>query len=87
MNLTGLKDLFASERGVFAIAMTLCSTVLVYTGHMTTEVWTSFNELLCGLLIGGKTLTTTASILKSAPTAAATDGTAAPAAKPAGTNT
>lgn len=74
--MTGLNDLLASERGVFALALAVGSSIFVYVGKMTIEQWVEFNEWLSTALIGSKTVTTAMEIFsnraKPAPAPAAT---------------
>lgn len=71
MNLGGVKDLLASERGVFAIAVTLFASGLVYVDKMTVAQWIDFTQWIALTLIASKTFTTAAEIFKR-PGAAAT---------------
>jgi len=61
--MTGIKDLFASERGVFAIALLIAATIFVVLGDMTIDQWTSFMQWIGGALILGKTVTTAVEML------------------------
>ena len=51
----GAIDLTRSERGVFAIVILICATVLVVTGKLTGEQWCGLVKVLCVALIVGKT--------------------------------
>jgi threonine/homoserine efflux transporter RhtA len=54
----GFKDLFASERGIFAIILSLSSTVLAILGKLAITEWISFNQWIGTVLILSKTVTT-----------------------------
>jgi hypothetical protein len=64
MNLNGLRDLLASERGIYAVALAVCSAVLVYLDKMAVQQWLDFNLSLAYALIGSKTVTTAVEIAK-----------------------
>jgi len=71
--MNGLKDLLASERGIFAIVLALSSTALAIVGPMTIEQWLDFNKWISAFLIGSKTITTGIEMFRSrAPAPAAT---------------
>lgn len=72
MNVNGLRDLLDSERGVFALALAIFSSLLVYTDRMTIQQWADFNQWLGVMLIGSKTITTGLEIAKRAPNPAPT---------------
>jgi hypothetical protein len=54
----GAKDLFDSERGVFAILLLIAATVLVIVGSITGQSWLDFMKWVGLALIGFKTVTT-----------------------------
>lgn len=60
----GIKDLFASERGIFAIILSLSSTAFVIAGKMTIDQWNTFNTALGITLVASKTVTTTADMFR-----------------------
>jgi hypothetical protein len=66
-----ITDLFKSERGLYALALTAASTVLTALGHMTIDMWQEFNLYIFGIYVLGKTTTGTAALLakKTAPAA------------------
>lgn len=67
-----LQDLFASERGLFALVLVLAATVLTALGHMPVTQWQDFALWVFGIYAGAKTLTSSVSLLKRpAPTTAA----------------
>lgn len=67
----GLKDLSASLRGVFAMLLVVCATVLVGLDKLTGEQWLTFGEIIGVALIGGKTLTGVVDSFTSRPKAPA----------------
>jgi hypothetical protein len=52
----GAKDLWASERGVFAIALVVLVTLLLAIGRVTAEQWISYTQWIAVALIAGKTV-------------------------------
>jgi hypothetical protein len=62
-----LRDLWKSERGLVAIALIAACTVLVFTGRLTVERWGEYTWGIFLIYAGAKTITSTASIIKSAP--------------------
>ena len=54
----GLRDLIASERGVFCIAAFTVSCVLVFVDRITGLQWLGFMATLSGMLVASKTVTT-----------------------------
>lgn len=62
-----LKDLWQSERGLVAIALIIACTVLLFTGRITVDQWTTYTTLIFGTYVAGKTVTSTAAIIKAAP--------------------
>jgi hypothetical protein len=67
-----LQDLFASERGLFALVLVLAATVLTALGHMPVTQWQDFALWVFGIYAGTKTVTSSVGLLKRpAPTTAA----------------
>jgi len=67
-----LQDLFASERGLFALVLVLAATVLTALGHMPVTQWQDFALWVFGIYVGAKTVTSSVGLLKRpAPTTAA----------------
>lgn len=64
---TGLKDLFASERGVLAILAIIAVTVLCALGRISPEVWVAFTGGVTGLTTISKTFTGVAEIKNAKP--------------------
>lgn len=60
----GVKDLFASERGIFAIVLSLASTALVIVGKLEIQQWIDFNKWIGTVLIASKTVTTAIDMLR-----------------------
>ena len=54
----GLRDLLASERGVFCIAAFALACVLVALDKITGSEWVAFMLALSGMLVASKTITT-----------------------------
>ena len=73
-----IKDLFASERGLFAVVLIVAATVLTGLDRMTIQQWQEFSTYIFGIFVGGKTITTAVGLFKTAVPA-----TPAPAAPPA----
>lgn len=65
--MTGINDLLASERGVFALALAVGSSIFVYFDKMTIQQWIDFNQWLSTALIGSKTVTTAMEIFTNRP--------------------
>lgn len=65
--MNALKDLFASERGLLAVALIAAATVLAALGHMSEAAWREFAVWIFGIYVGGKSLTSAALALKPAP--------------------
>lgn len=65
--MTGLKDLFASERGVLAIVVIIAATVLCALGRITDEQWLLFAGAVTGTLTISKTFTGVAEIKSGKP--------------------
>lgn len=80
-----IKDLFASERGFFALILVIAATVLTALSQMTVDQWRDFSMTIFGIYVGGKTITGAIGIFKGAPTepTAPAAAPAAPAAAPA----
>jgi hypothetical protein len=78
-----IKDLFASERGFFALAIVIAATVLTGLGNMTVDTWQSFTMTIFGIYVGGKTITGAAEIIKRGSDAPTTPVVAADPAAPA----
>ena len=53
----GIKDLIASERGVFAIVLVLLVTVLTVLQIVTGADWLAYTKWIAVALIASKTLT------------------------------
>lgn len=83
IGLQGLYDLLGSERGVFALALAICSSAFVFTDRMTIQQWVDFNQWIGGVLIGSKTITTGLEIMKRPSSAAPTVPPAVPPVAPA----
>jgi len=66
-----LQDLFASERGLFALVLVIAATVLTALGHMPVTQWQDFALWVFGIYAGTKTVTSSVGLLKRpAPSAA-----------------
>lgn len=76
-----ISDLLKSERAVFALALTIASTVLTALGHMTVDAWRDFNLYIYGIYATGKSLTGAVALFKGG--TAEPETAAAPAAAPA----
>jgi hypothetical protein len=63
-----LKDLFASERGLLALALIICATVLAALAVLTPDQWIGFVEFVFGAYVVGKTTTGVTQIIKGTPT-------------------
>lgn len=57
MNIGGVNDLLASERGVFSLLAVIAITVLVIFGKIDGQTWVDFMKYLAGALIMSKTVT------------------------------
>lgn len=62
----GLTDILKGERGLYAIALTIASTVLTALGNMTIDQWQNFNLYLYGIFATAKTATTVTGLIKGA---------------------
>lgn len=62
----GIKDLFASERGVFCILLLVAATLLAFFGKVTADQWIDFTKWLVTILVASKTVTGVAQIMKPA---------------------
>ena len=81
-----LTDLLKSERGFFALALVIASTVLTGLGQMTVDMWKEFNLYIFGIYVVGKSATGAVALLKggtSEPEAPAPTPAPAPAPAPA----
>lgn len=68
-----LKDLMGSERGLFGLVLIIAATVLTGLDRMTVTAWQDYSMWIFGIYVGGKSITSTAGLLKGG-------GSAAPAA-------
>lgn len=59
-----LTDLFKSERGFFALALVIASTVLTALGQMSIDMWKEFNLYIFGIYVTGKSLTGAVALFK-----------------------
>lgn len=75
-----MSDLWKSERAVFALALTIASTVLTALGHMTVDAWRDFNLYIYGIYATGKSLTGAVALFKGGTAEPETAAPAAPAA-------
>lgn len=55
--MTGIKDLFASERGLVGLVLIASCTTLVGLGQMTVADWTAYTKWIFLIYVGGKTVT------------------------------
>lgn len=62
----GIKDLFASERGVFCILLLVAATVLAVFGTVTSQQWLDFAKWLATVLVASKTVTGAVEMMKPA---------------------
>lgn len=53
----GLKDLFASERGIFCIVLVLASAGLVIVGSLKVDDWITYSKWIMITLVASKTVT------------------------------
>lgn len=60
-----IKDLFKSERGLFALALVAAATVLCSLDKMTIDAWREMSLYVFGIYVGGKTISGTAAILSN----------------------
>ena len=67
----GIRDLFASERGVFCILLLVAVTLLAFFSKVTADQWIEFAKWLVTVLVASKTITGVASIVKPAAQTAA----------------
>ena len=79
----GLTDILKGERGLYAIALTIASTVLTALGRMTIDQWQNFNLYLYGIFATVKTATTVTGLIKGG---APTPDSSAPPATPVATS-
>ncbi len=54
--MTGLKDLWASERGAFCIVIALAATLLAWQQRIDGRQWLDFMKYLTVALVAGKTI-------------------------------
>lgn len=59
-----LTDLLKSERGFFALALVIASTVLTALGQMSIDMWKEFNLYIFGIYVTGKSLTGAVALFK-----------------------
>ena len=62
----GIKDLFASERGVFCILLLIAATFLAFFGKVTADEWLAFAKWLATVLVASKTVTGAVEMMKPA---------------------
>jgi hypothetical protein len=62
-----LKDLWQSERGLVTIALLVSATVLVITGHITSDQWLAYTRWAAMAYIASKTVTGAVAIATSSP--------------------
>ena len=63
----GISDLFASERGCFAIFVTVIATVMMFMGKMTVDDWIAYTKWIAVALIVSKTVTSSITTLRGQP--------------------
>lgn len=51
-----ISDLWNSERGLLTILILVAATVLVIFGRMTIEQWLAFVQVIMGIYVAGKTV-------------------------------
>lgn len=78
-----IKDLWQSERGLVAITLIIACTVMAALSRITIEQWIDYTKWIFITYAAAKTITGTATIIKSPSTA---DGPAAPAVAPGGSS-
>jgi hypothetical protein len=81
--MTAIKDLFASERGFFALILVVAASVLAGLDKMTIDQWREFSLYIFGIYVGGKTITGAVGLFKGEAPTAEPAAVAAPAATPA----
>lgn len=65
----GLKDLFTSGRGIFALLLVLIAAAFAFAGQITFNEWKEFALYVYGIFAVAKTTTTVAGFFKApAPT-------------------
>ncbi len=67
--MNALKDLFASERGFLVLALIVGATVLAALGYMTIAQWMDYSQLMFGIYVGGKTISSLAVAIGNKPAA------------------
>jgi hypothetical protein len=73
--MTGIQDLFASERGLFGLFLVIAATTLTGMGQMTVAQWQEFATWVFGIYVGGKSLTGAVGLFKGSPTATSSPAT------------
>lgn len=53
----GMRDLMASERGVFCLAVLAFATALVILNKIAGDTWVSLTMAIAGMLVTSKTIT------------------------------
>lgn len=51
-----LKDLLASEKAIFVIALIIGATVLTALGHMTVDQWIEYTKFMAVTYVAGKSV-------------------------------
>lgn len=64
--MTALKDLFKSERGLFALAIVFASTLLCALGRMSVDAWQEMTLYVFGIYATGKTVSSVVAVTKGA---------------------
>jgi hypothetical protein len=67
--MTGIGDIFKSERGVFTLLVLIMVTILTAIGKVTADQWIEFTKWLTVAFISGKTISHAVETMKT-PTAA-----------------
>lgn len=67
--MTGIQDLFASERGLFGLLLVVAATALTGMGQMTVPQWQEFATWVFGIYVSGKSLTGAVGLFKGSSTA------------------
>lgn len=70
-----IADLLKSERGLFAVALVIAATVLAAMSIMTVDQWQDFAKFVLTVFTAGKTVTSTAAIIKGQASAPASTDT------------
>ncbi len=74
-----LSNLWNSEKGLFALALIVGSTVLAALGHMTIDQWIDFSKWIFGIYAVSKTVASGANAVATAITPAKTTVVSTPA--------